>query len=94
MRFPPFPGNGRSAAGTSRLCPCQVHRPSLPPARAQQSGNHLLRPQQGPVGSSWPTGSARGENVLIVTFAIHGWEDNFEQDGQLLVDTGNLLIET
>ena len=35
-----------------------------------------------------------GENVLIVTFAIHGWEDNFEQDGQLLVDTGNLLIET
>lgn len=35
-----------------------------------------------------------GENVLVAAFSIHGWEDNFEQDGQLLVDTGNLLIET
>ncbi len=36
----------------------------------------------------------RGENVLIVTFAIHGWEDNFPRDGQLLVDTAHTLRET
>lgn len=34
-----------------------------------------------------------GENVLIAAFAIHGWEDSFAQDGQLLVDTGNQLMQ-
>ncbi len=36
----------------------------------------------------------QGENVLVVTFAIHGWEDNFPRDGQLLVDTANALCKT
>ncbi len=35
-----------------------------------------------------------GKNVLIVTFAIHGWEDEFSRDGQLLVDTANKLRYT
>ncbi len=32
-----------------------------------------------------------GRNVLVVTFAIHGWEDGFSRDGQLLVDTAHKL---
>ena len=93
MRFPPFPGNGRSAAGTSRLCPCQVHRPSCrPPEPSSQETICYGRGRAGRKLLAYRFGT--GENVLIVTFAIHGWEDNFEQDGQLLVDTGNLLIET
>ncbi len=35
-----------------------------------------------------------GENVMVVTFAIHGWEDNFNRDGQLLVDTAEQLRQT
>lgn len=34
-----------------------------------------------------------GENVMVLTFAIHGWEDNFSRDGQMLVDTAALLRE-
>ena len=33
-----------------------------------------------------------GENVMVVTFAIHGYEDNFAQDGQMLVDTAQQLM--
>lgn len=32
-----------------------------------------------------------GKNVMVLTFAIHGWEDSFPRDGQLLVHTGNAL---
>lgn len=32
-----------------------------------------------------------GQNVLVVTFAMHGWEDRFPRDGQLLVDTAYAL---
>ena len=35
-----------------------------------------------------------GKNVMVLTFAIHGWEDNFDRDGQLLVDTANQLMNT
>ncbi len=34
-----------------------------------------------------------GKHVLVAAFAIHGWEDNFQQDGQLLSDTADLLIQ-
>ena len=34
-----------------------------------------------------------GSNVLVAAFAIHGWEDNFNRDGQLLVDTAHDLME-
>ena len=34
-----------------------------------------------------------GENVIILAFAIHGWEDNFSRDGQLLVDTAEDLMQ-
>lgn len=34
-----------------------------------------------------------GKHVLVATFAIHGWEDNFQQDGQLLSDTAYLLMQ-
>ncbi len=30
-----------------------------------------------------------GENVLLLTFCIHGWEDAFERDGGALVELGN-----
>lgn len=32
-----------------------------------------------------------GKNVMVLTFAIHGWEDSFDRDGQLLVDTAHAL---
>lgn len=32
---------------------------------------------------AWKLGS--GENVMVLSFAIHGWEDNFAHDGQELV---------
>ena len=34
-----------------------------------------------------------GENVMVIAFAIHGWEDNFERDGQVLVDTAEDLMD-
>lgn len=35
-----------------------------------------------------------GKNVMVLTFAIHGWEDNFDRDGQVLVDTAEQLMNT
>lgn len=35
-----------------------------------------------------------GKNVMIVTFAIHGWEDAFSRDGQLLVNAADKLRAT
>ena len=32
-----------------------------------------------------------GSNVMVLTFGIHGFEDSFDRDGQLLVDTANAL---
>lgn len=31
--------------------------------------------------------------TLLLNFAIHGWEDSYAADGQLLVDLGNALVE-
>lgn len=33
-----------------------------------------------------------GENVLLLTFAIHGWEDSFPQDGEALMHLGNQVV--
>ena len=33
-----------------------------------------------------------GENVLVLTFALHGWEDAFPRDGAALVLTANELM--
>lgn len=33
-----------------------------------------------------------GENVMVVGFAIHGYEDNFDRDGKCLVYTAELLM--
>ena len=33
------------------------------------------------------------ENTVLLNFAIHGFEDEYEHDGQVLVDTANSLIE-
>ena len=37
----------------------------------------------------------KGEYVrtLLLNFEIHGWEDEYSKDGQLLVDLGNYLID-
>lgn len=32
-----------------------------------------------------------GENVMVLTFAIHGWEDHYNRDGQSLVYLANAL---
>lgn len=34
-----------------------------------------------------------GDNVMVVTFAIHGWEDNYNRDGEALVGTARALME-
>ncbi len=34
-----------------------------------------------------------GENVLLLTFCIHGWEDAFDRDGAALVELGNATAE-
>jgi hypothetical protein len=34
-----------------------------------------------------------GENVMVLGFAIHGWEDNFSQDGGALVYTAGQLMQ-
>lgn len=36
----------------------------------------------------------QGENVMVLTFAMHGYEDSFDRDGQLLVDTARRLMDT
>lgn len=41
---------------------------------------------------AWRIGA--GKNVMILTFAMHGYEDGFDRDGQLLVDTADRLLET
>lgn len=33
------------------------------------------------------------ERTILLNFAIHGFEDNYDKDGQVLVDTANKLIE-
>jgi len=38
----------------------------------------------------WRIGT--GKKALVLTFAIHGWEDHFERDGQMMVDTANALV--
>ena len=51
--------------------------------------NYVRSIQYGTSGSgrypltAWQIG--RGENVMVLTFAIHGWEDNWDQDGAELV---------
>ncbi len=39
----------------------------------------------------WRIGN--GKKALVLTFAIHGWEDNFPQDGQMMVNTAHALID-
>ncbi len=34
-----------------------------------------------------------GENVMVLTFAIHGWEDHFDRDGQSLVYLAEFVKE-
>lgn len=35
-----------------------------------------------------------GKNVLLLTYAIHGWEDNFDRDGQELVYLASCVLQT
>ena len=35
-----------------------------------------------------------GKNHIVITMAIHGWEDEWDQDGTALVKTGEQLIRT
>lgn len=41
--------------------------------------------------AAWRFGS--GENVLVLTFGLHGYEDGFPRDGTCLVYTANRLME-
>ncbi|MCI7098828.1 MAG: hypothetical protein MR966_07995 [Lachnospiraceae bacterium] len=33
-----------------------------------------------------------GRNHIVLTFAVHGWDDNWERDGEILVKTGEQLF--
>ncbi|MCQ2419234.1 MAG: S-layer homology domain-containing protein [Clostridia bacterium] len=35
-----------------------------------------------------------GKNVLLLTYAIHGWEDNYDRDGQSLVYLAECVLQT
>ena len=46
---------------------------------------------QGRPLTAWKLGT--GKNTMVLTFAIHGWEDCFPSDGQILTDTAQNLLE-
>ncbi len=91
------PANGRNLAvvqlirrdyeeaGLSRLFPARPLEPKQKETICygrSGSGRELLAYRFG-----------TGKHVLVATFAIHGWEDNFQRDGQLLSDTADLLMQ-
>lgn len=41
----------------------------------------------------WNIQQGAYSRTLLLNFAIHGWEDSYAADGQLLVDLGNALVE-
>lgn len=41
----------------------------------------------------WSLQQGSFSRTVLLNFAIHGWEDSYASDGQLLVDLGNALVE-
>ena len=41
----------------------------------------------------WSIHQGECSRTILLNFAIHGWEDSYAADGQLLVDLGNALVE-
>lgn len=41
----------------------------------------------------WSIQQGEFSRTVLLNFAIHGWEDEYAADGQLLVDLGNTLVE-
>lgn len=41
----------------------------------------------------WSIQQGGFDRTVLLNFAIHGWEDSYAADGQLLVDLGNALVE-
>lgn len=41
----------------------------------------------------WSIQQGAFERTILLNFAIHGWEDEYAGDGQLLVDLGNALVD-
>lgn len=41
----------------------------------------------------WSIQQGEFSRTVLLNFAIHGWEDSYAADGQLLVDLGNALVE-
>lgn len=41
----------------------------------------------------WSIQQGEYSRTILLNFAIHGWEDSYAADGQLLVDLGNALVE-
>lgn len=41
----------------------------------------------------WSIQQGTYSRTILLNFAIHGWEDEYAADGQLLVDLGNALVE-
>lgn len=41
----------------------------------------------------WSIQQGDYSRTILLNFAIHGWEDSYAADGQLLVDLGNALVE-
>lgn len=41
----------------------------------------------------WSVQQGTYERTILLNFEIHGWEDEYAKDGQLLVDLGNYLVD-
>ena len=41
----------------------------------------------------WSIWQGEYERTILLNFEIHGWEDEYAKDGQLLVDLGNYLVD-
>lgn len=82
------------------LSGCAVHEPDTNvysasvPIPESSNAQTIVCGQSG--SGKYPLNAYRfgtGENVLLLTFCIHGWEDAFECDGTALFNLGNATID-
>lgn len=71
----------------------QGHAFSLSDVTAPDSAETIVFGQSGAGRNLTAYRFGTGENVMVVGFAIHGYEDNFSRDGLALVYTADLLMD-
>ena len=62
-------------------------------AEAQPNGEKIVYGYSGEGRELVAYRFGSGSQVMVLGFAIHGWEDNFERDGEALVYTAEQLME-